>query len=70
MLAAPKRLGSARVPVRRARAAISGVPPENSVRRDAEHHTRGRVCSPDLPRNRGLSVHFSEAGFNFKLQAL
>jgi hypothetical protein len=27
--------------------AISGVPPENLVRRDAEHHTRGRVSSPD-----------------------
>jgi hypothetical protein len=34
-----KRLGSARVP-----RAISGVPPENPVRRDAEHHTRG-TCS-------------------------
>jgi hypothetical protein len=26
---------------------LSGVPPENSVRRDAEPHTRGRVCSPE-----------------------
>ena len=35
------------------------VSPENSVRRDAEQHTRGRVCSPDLSRNRGLAVRFS-----------
>ena len=27
--------------------ALSGVPPENRVRRDAEPHTRGRVYSPD-----------------------
>ena len=29
---------------------FAGVPSENSVRRDAEHDTRGRVCSPDVSK--------------------
>ena len=30
------------------------------VRRDAEHHTRGRVCSPEVPPRSGLMI--SRAG--------
>jgi hypothetical protein len=44
MLAVPEASGERTRP----RVQISGVPLENRVRRDAEHHTRGRVCSPDL----------------------
>lgn len=29
---------------------FAGVPSENSVRRDAEHDTRGGVCSPDVSK--------------------
>ena len=36
-------------------------PPENLVRRDAEHHTRGRVCSPELS-----SVSNEHSEFRFR----
>ena len=35
-----------------------GVPPENSVRRDAEHHTRGRM----LPRSFGVANLVDQSG--------
>jgi hypothetical protein len=39
--------GGEKGPLPLLRVQLSGVPPENSVRRDAEQHTRGRVCSPE-----------------------
>jgi hypothetical protein len=48
MLAAPKRLGSIRVP-----RVVFGVSPNRVFRRDAGNCTRGRVRSPVLPRNGG-----------------
>ena len=56
MLAVPKRLGSARVPMcnfrRPGRKTLFGETPNT--------HTRGRVCSQTYSRNRGLSMRFSE----------
>jgi hypothetical protein len=57
MFAGLKLRGSARV-LARPRVQVSGVSPENSVRRDAEDHTRGRVCSPELPETVGSARSF------------
>ena len=50
--------GSARVPAASPRA-VAGVSPETPVRRDAEHHTRGRVCSPEFRSHRECVAPFS-----------
>ncbi len=48
MLSAPKRLGE-RIRLGESPRAISGVPPENSVRRDAELHTRDAYAPQTYP---------------------
>ena len=40
--------------------AISGVCRKTGVRRDAEHHPRGRVCSPNLPNP--VASHCADSG--------